>query len=71
MAENRSHNRRRRLCPDVKLSELEKRFPNDLAWKITYDPTVFVTNTIHEVKKTLIEAFILVVLVVFLRACPA
>jgi len=49
-----------------KLTELEKRFPDDLTWKITYDPTTFVKDTIHEVQKTLIEAFILVVLVVFL-----
>ena len=41
-------------------------FPDDLAWKVTYDPTTFVTATIHEVQKTLIEAFVLVVLVVFL-----
>ena len=50
----------------AKLAEAEKRFPDDLAWKITYDPTVFVTDTLHEVKKTLIEAFVLVTLVVFL-----
>jgi len=37
-----------------------------VTWKVTYDPTVFVTDTIHEVQKTLIEAFVLVVLVVFL-----
>src|SRR5689334_20698972 len=43
-----------------------KNFPDDLAWKVTYDPTTFVTDTIHEVQKTLIEAFILVVLVVYL-----
>ncbi|MFZ0811593.1 MAG: efflux RND transporter permease subunit, partial [Bradyrhizobium sp.] len=49
-----------------KMAELEKRFPEDVAWKITYDPTVFVTDTVHEVKKTLVEAFILVVIVVFL-----
>ena len=48
------------------LTELEKRFPDDLTWKITYDPTTFVKDTIHEVQKTLIEAFVLVVLVVFL-----
>jgi len=47
-------------------TDMEKRFPEDLAWKVTYDPTVFVTDTIHEVQKTLIEAFVLVVLVVFL-----
>ena len=49
-----------------KMTELEKRFPEDVAWKITYDPTIFVTDTMHEVKKTLVEAFILVVIVVFL-----
>ena len=48
------------------IGEAEKRFPEDLAWKVTYDPTVFVTDTIHEVQKTLIEAFILVVIVVYL-----
>jgi hydrophobe/amphiphile efflux-1 (HAE1) family protein len=49
-----------------KLETAEKRFPEDMAWKVTYDPTQFVTDTIHEVQKTLIEAFILVVLVVYL-----
>src|SRR6185312_2249834 len=49
-----------------RVTAAEKRFPEDLAWKITYDPTTFVKDTIHEVQKTLIEAFILVVLVVYL-----
>jgi hydrophobe/amphiphile efflux-1 (HAE1) family protein len=49
-----------------RIAEVEKRFPEDLAWKVTYDPTLFVTDTIHEVQKTLFEAFILVVIVVFL-----
>src|SRR5258705_11902600 len=49
-----------------RLSELQKRFPDDLTWKVTYDPTLFVTDTIHEVQKTLIEAFVLVVIVVYL-----
>ncbi|MGO3934483.1 efflux RND transporter permease subunit [Rhodopseudomonas pseudopalustris] len=48
------------------MAGMEQRFPQDLAWKVTYDPTVFVTDTIHEVKKTLGEAFVLVVVVVFL-----
>ena len=48
------------------MTKLAKSFPDDLAWKVTYDPTTFVTATIHEVEKTLVEAFILVVLVVFL-----
>src|SRR5262245_37429075 len=48
------------------LAEQEKRFAEDLAWKVTYDPTIFVSATIHEVQKTLIEAFVLVVIVVYL-----
>ena len=50
----------------ARIAEAEKRFPDDLAWKVTYDPTLFVSNTIHEVQKTLLEAFVLVVIVVFL-----
>jgi hydrophobe/amphiphile efflux-1 (HAE1) family protein len=50
----------------AQITEAQKRFPEDLAWKVTYDPTVFVTDTMHEVQKTLIEAFILVAIVVFL-----
>jgi hydrophobe/amphiphile efflux-1 (HAE1) family protein len=49
-----------------KLTELQKRFPEDLSWKVTYDPTSFVKETIAEVQKTLIEAFVLVVIVVYL-----
>src|SRR3974377_588788 len=49
-----------------RISELQKRFPEDLTWKVTYDPPSFVTATIEEVKKTLVEAFVLVVIVVFL-----
>ena len=48
------------------MTDSAKAFPADLAWKVTYDPTTFVTATIHEVQKTLVEAFILVVLVVYL-----
>ncbi|QFU14794.1 efflux RND transporter permease subunit [Microvirga thermotolerans] len=50
----------------TQLADLARSFPEDLEWKVTYDPTVFVKDTIHEVRKTLIEAFVLVVLVVFL-----
>ena len=48
------------------IGDLEKSFPDGLAWKVVYDPTAFVTATIHEVQKTLIEAFVLVVLVVYI-----
>jgi len=43
-----------------------KSFPEDVAWKITYDPTTFVVATIETVKHTLVEAAILVLLVVFI-----
>ncbi len=49
-----------------RIAELAKTFPEDMDWKVTYDPTAFITATIDEVKKTLIEAFVLVVIVVFL-----
>jgi hydrophobic/amphiphilic exporter-1 (mainly G- bacteria), HAE1 family len=48
------------------LDDLSKRFPNDLAYSVFFDTTVFVTSTIHEVIQTLIEAFVLVGIVVFL-----
>ncbi len=48
------------------MADAARNFPDDLAWKVTYDPTTFVSATIHEVQKTLIEAFVLVVLVVYL-----
>jgi hydrophobe/amphiphile efflux-1 (HAE1) family protein len=49
-----------------RLNDAAKAFPEDLEWKVTYDPTTFVSATIEVVKHTLIEAFALVVLVVFL-----
>src|ERR1700751_2576445 len=50
----------------ARVAELAQSFPEDMAWKVTYDPTASVTATIEEVQKTLIEAFVLVVIVVFL-----
>ena len=47
------------------LEELKGRFPQDLDYNVMYDTTVFVTDTIHEVVKTLVEAFVLVGIVVF------
>src|ERR1700732_5388529 len=48
------------------MSTLATRFPNDLAYTVFFDTTVFVTSTIDEVIRTLAEAIILVALVVFL-----
>lgn len=50
---------------DAKLKELSKSFPNDLAYKVSFDTTLAVNASVEEVVKTLSEAFILVVLVVF------
>ncbi|MGO4736567.1 efflux RND transporter permease subunit [Bosea sp. 2KB_26] len=48
------------------MEELSKRFPEDLTYGIFFDTTVFVSATIDEVIRTLLEAFVLVGLVVFL-----
>ena len=48
------------------LDGLAKRFPEGMKKVILYDSSGFVADTIHEVLKTLAEAFLLVVVVVFL-----
>ncbi len=48
------------------MEKLKKRFPEGLNYTVVYDSTTFINDTIHEVLKTLGEAFILVVIVVFL-----
>ncbi len=48
-----------------KLTALSARFPEGMHFQVTYDSTVFVTDTIREVIKTLGEAFVLVIIVVF------
>jgi HAE1 family hydrophobic/amphiphilic exporter-1 len=47
------------------MEEMAQRFPDDVTWEIPYDTTVFVTSTIHKVITTLLEAFVLVAIVVF------
>jgi hydrophobe/amphiphile efflux-1 (HAE1) family protein len=47
------------------IKELEPRMPEDVAYDVMYDTTVFVQATIESVKHTLIEAFVLVAIVVF------
>lgn len=48
------------------LERLSQRFPEGVKYKVVYDSSDFVMDTIHEVIKTLLEAFVLVVLVVYL-----
>lgn len=50
----------------AEMDKIAERFPDDLEYKIMYDSTKFVTASMEEVIKTLIEAFVLVVGVVFL-----
>lgn len=49
-----------------KMNELKKRFPEGVDWETPYDTSDFVKSSIIEVLKTLGEAMVLVVLVVFL-----
>ena len=51
---------------NAKLAQLKTRFPQGMEYQVTWDSTLFVTDTIAEVLKTLGEAFVLVVIVVFL-----
>jgi len=51
---------------NAKLAELKTRFPEGLDYQVTWNSTLFVTDTIAEVLRTLAEAFVLVVIVVFL-----
>jgi hydrophobe/amphiphile efflux-1 (HAE1) family protein len=49
-----------------RMDELSRSFPSGVHYKIPFDTTPFVTASIHEVVKTLLEALLLVTLVVFL-----
>ncbi len=48
------------------MEEAKARFPEDVDYKVTYDTTWFVKQSMEEVLQTLIEAFVLVMIVVFL-----
>jgi hydrophobe/amphiphile efflux-1 (HAE1) family protein len=48
------------------LKKLSPRFPLGLKYLVQFDTTTFVADTIHEVLRTLGEAFVLVVIVVYL-----
>src|SRR5262244_2021242 len=48
----------------AEMERLKTRFPEGMEYKIVYDTTIFVDESIHEVYKTLFEAFILVFIVV-------
>ncbi|MCC8173315.1 MAG: efflux RND transporter permease subunit [Odoribacter sp.] len=46
--------------------DLEKDLPDDIEAGVSFDNTVFIRSSINEVKDTIIEAFIMVVLIIFL-----
>ncbi|MBD8614707.1 multidrug efflux RND transporter permease subunit [Pseudomonas putida] len=50
----------------AELGRMEKSFPEDVSFQIAYDTTTFIQVSIDQVVKTLVEAMILVILVVFL-----
>jgi HAE1 family hydrophobic/amphiphilic exporter-1 len=50
----------------VRMAELAKRFPQDLAFQVSLDTTAAVTSGMQEILQTLLEALGLVVLVVYL-----
>lgn len=50
----------------AKIEELSKNFPEGIRYSIPYDTTKFVKASIWEVQKTILEAGVLVVLVVFI-----
>lgn len=49
----------------TRMEELKSGFPSGMKYTISYDVSAFLDASIHEVIKTLIEAFLLVALVVF------
>ncbi len=48
------------------MEDAKTRFPADVAYEVTYDTTSFVEQSMEEVLHTLVEAFLLVVIVVYL-----
>src|SRR5215217_4539483 len=47
------------------MEQLKGNFPQGVAYEIVYNPTEFIAESVHEVYKTLFEAVLLVVIVVF------
>ena len=48
------------------MDQISKKFPKGLEYRIVYDPTVFIEQSVDAVKNTIFEAIILVVFVVIL-----
>jgi len=50
----------------LKMDELAKSFPPEIKWSVSYDTTRFVTASVELVAHTFVEAFVLVLIVVYL-----
>lgn len=48
------------------MAEMSKTFPEGLEYEVTFDMTTYISESIHEVYKTLYEALFLVIIVVYL-----
>ena len=48
------------------MEEISKTFPEGMEYKIPFDMTTYISESVHEVYKTLFEALVLVIIVVFL-----
>ena len=48
------------------MEEISRTFPEGMAYEIPFDMTTYISESIHEVYKTLFEALVLVIVVVFL-----
>ncbi|MDR2827148.1 MAG: efflux RND transporter permease subunit [Candidatus Adiutrix intracellularis] len=48
------------------IEEMSRRFPSGMAYDTVFDATTFVRSSIHEVEETIVIAFILVIIVVYL-----
>ena len=50
----------------AKMDELSERFPPSIFYSVPYDTTTFVRISVQEVRQTLLEAFLLVCLIIFI-----
>lgn len=48
------------------MEEISKNFPEGMSYEIPFDMTTYISESIHEVYKTLFEALILVIIVIYL-----
>jgi multidrug efflux pump len=55
-----------REAVSARMRDLQRTFPSDITWEVSYDTTPFISSSIENVIHTLVEAMLLVFLVMFL-----